>query len=874
MTMQQIGRVASAAAMLLLAYTGRASAVTATRTPDPVTIDGHLSDPAWSTGHAVTHFTQNVPDDGRPATEVTRVVVLYDDTALYIGAELRDSGAVTERLGRRDADLESDWFRVYVDAQHDGRTGFGFFVNPSNVQRDVMLFDDSLQDAEWDGVWTSATRVHSGGWTAELRIPLAELRFPRRAEQTWRVNFARQILRRNEIAYYVNVPRNEAGFVSRFAELEGIRDLQLASTMDVRPYLKWRGDARDTISAADPVNRRRESTIEGGVDFTWRPRPSATLTGAIRPDFGQVEVDPAAINLSEYELFFPEKRPFFIEGANKFAFGTSASNTALNYNITPPMTFYSRRIGRQPQGTAALDRDYVAAPLETTIVAAGKLTARTARGWSIGLLAAVTEEEQAHVGRTGDNNVDRIPVEPRTHYFVLRSSKELGTRGAAGVMLTSVIRDDVPATSFLRSRAWSGGIDGNWRFGAARDILVEWLASATMTEGSAHAIALTQRSSAHYYQRPDAGHVDYDPNRTRLDGFAGRLLIAKQAGRWRYHAQAQTYSPGYETNDAGFLQRGDITATHLSLIYNDTATTPLFRERKLILSKFQNWNYDGDLISNGLQSDNYVTFGNYITGALFTGITTKRIDDRHTRGGPAVLQPLRPNLSWKLGSDRRRPIWLELFQRNTWNTEGSFDHGVSVTLSYRAARNVTVGATPSWTRSRTWAQYVTSVGDAAAMETFGRRYVFATLDQRIIDMAVRIDWSPTPSLSVQAYVQPYVAAGAYTGFKELERPRSLDYRHYGPDAIRGDGDVYTIDPGGDAAPFTISDPDFSFRSMRANVVVRWEYRAGSTLYFVWNENRARTFSQGAFDFDSDVSSLASIPAERVVLVKASYRFEW
>lgn len=875
--MSRISRVALAAALTFLpAQAGRALSVIAVRTQAPVVIDGNVSEPAWRAATAVTEFTQNIPDDGRPATEATRVTILYDDEALYVAAEMDDSGPVTERLGRRDSDLESDWFRVFIDAQRDGRTGFGFFVNPSNVQRDVILYDDILQDAEWDGVWTSATRVHERGWTAELRIPLAQLRFPRRPEQQWRVNFARRILRRNELAYLVNVPRNETGFVSRFAELEGIRDLQVASNVEVRPYVKWRGDTRGTVTPDDPVNQSRDGEADGGVDFTWRPGPSTTVTGAIRPDFGQVEVDPAVINLSEYELFFPEKRPFFIEGSNLFAFGTSASNNVLNYNITPPMTFYSRRIGRQPQGTASLGADYFAAPLETTILAAGKLTTRTANGWSLGVLGAVTEEETARTFQSGV--FDERVVEPRSGYFVTRASRELGNRGTVGAIFTSVLREDEPRTAFLRSRAWSGGFDGSWRFGSARDVLVEWFAAGSMVEGSAQSIALTQRSSAHYYQRPDADHVDYDPSRTRLSGFAGRLTLAKQAGRWRYHAQAQTYSPGYETNDAGFLQRGDITATHLSLIYNDTATTPLFRERKFIVSKFQNWNYDGDLISNGVQSDNYVTFANYMTGAVFTGFATERVDDRQTRGGPVVLQPLRPNFSWRVGTDRRKRFWGELFQRNTWNTEGSFDHGLSFTLSWRAARNVTVGATPAWTRSRTWAQYVSSVQDDTAAATYGRRYVFAQLDQRIIDLAARVDWSPTSTLSVQAYVQPYVASGAYTGFKELARPRSLDYSEYGIGTngtiVRNTDDTYTIHPAGARTPFTIADPDFSFRSFRANVVVRWEYRAGSAVYLVWNENRANTFPDGTFEFDGDVSSLTSIPADRAILLKASYRMKW
>jgi hypothetical protein len=341
-----------------------------------------------------------------------------------------------------------------------------------------------------------------------------------------------------------------------------------------------------------------------------------------------------------------------------------------------------------------------------------------------------------------------------------------------------VIRDGTETTTFLRSRAWAGGIDGYWRFGAARDVLVEWVASGTRVDGGAEAIALTQRSSARYYQRPDAEHLHYDPSRTSLSGFAGRLLVARQSGRWRYNVQAQTYSPGYETNDAGFMQRGDITATHAALVYSDPATTRLFRDRKFVLTKFQNWNYGGDLTSNGLQSDNTVTLRNYMTGALYAGVAWRRIDDRATRGGPTVLQPRRANVSWKIGSDRRKRFWAELFQRNIWNTEGSVDNGVSLAVGYKPGRTITIGLTPAYTRSTTWAQYVTSVPDPTATATYGRRYVFGELRQSIVDLAARVDWSPFRSLSIQAYVQPYVAAGDYSGFSELARPRSLDYSQY------------------------------------------------------------------------------------------------
>jgi len=455
--------------------------------------------------------------------------VVYDDNAIYIGAHLHDSQRVTSRLGRRDTAIESDWFRVYIDPHLDRRSGATFQVNPANVQYDAALSSDSLSDANWDAVWSSATKIAADGWSVEMRIPFSQLRFPERPAHTWGIHFTRLLSRRNELSALTHIPKDAAGYVSRFARLTGIEGIHSGRALEVLPY---------TVARADRGFTSDTRALDAGVDVKYALTSNLTLTGTINPDFGQVEVDPARINLSEFELFFPEKRPFFVEGASLFEEDV-VSNHIFAFNYTQPSLFYSRRIGRVPQGNAFFSVD--GAPEETTILGAGKITGKTASGWTVAALDAVTGREEAG-GTT---------LEPLTNYAVARVAKDFGEKSSAGFRVTSVQRDlSAELQPLLRSGATSAAADGYRVFGDSVYVL-QWFAAATHVTGSPEAILRTQRSSARYYQRPDAGHVEIDPSRTSLDGFGGRVLFAKHAGKWQYNVQAEGYSPGFEPNDWG-----------------------------------------------------------------------------------------------------------------------------------------------------------------------------------------------------------------------------------------------------------------------------------------------------------------------------------
>jgi hypothetical protein len=847
--------------LLLCPVVGSAAEVAtyrAVRAERPPVVDGDLTDDVWTVAPEIGGLIQRDPDEGKPESERTVVKIAYDDEAIYVAAHLYDSKPVTSRLGRRDTAIESDWFRIYFDPHLDRRSGATFQVNPANVQYDASLYSDALSAVDWDAVWASATRIVPEGWTVEMRIPLSQLRFPDRPVHTWGINIGRQLSRRNEVSRLVFTPKKEAGFVSRFANLTGIEGIRPGRALEILPYTVGRLDA-------DPVGR--DTRADAGLDVKYALTSNLTLTGTINPDFGQVEVDPARVNLTEFELFFPEKRPFFVEGSSLFE-PDVISNHVFSFNYNEPLLFYSRRIGRVPQGSGFLGA--LGAPEQTTILGAAKVTGKTANGWTIATLDAVTAAEEGRFD-LGVGMRDGA-VEPLTNYLIARGAKDFGETSSAGFRVTAVNRN-LPShlEPLLRRSAYAASADG-YRVFADNKYVLQWTAAGTQVTGSEEAIRRTQTSSARYYQRPDAGHVDLDPNRTSLTGYGGSVMFAKHAGKWQYNLQTDAFSPGFETNDVGYMPRSDAITTHAVALYVDPDPKWKTRRRNAWVGKFQHWNFDGDLIQNGLWYDSNTTFKNYMRAFAWGGLEWSTIDDRATRGGPAIRAPRRQWAGWQIGSDTRKPLSVDAWtEQLAYEGDGGWDDVYAVSATYRPTSRLSLRITPSYRTSRLPQQYVTTVADPSATQTFGRRYVFASIDQKILEVAARLDWTFTSRLSLQFYLQPYVATGDYDDFKEVARTRSLDFEHYQDVAYDGAGDRYTVRPASGQA-FSFADPDFNYRSVRANAVLRWEFRPGSSLYLVWNESREEELPVGDFRVRRDLPETFDAPSRDVVMLKVSYWF--
>jgi len=855
----------------------------ASRLTGAISIDGKLDDPAWATAVPSSDFTQSYPKVGAKPTDPTEVRVLYDDDALYVGVRMFDSrpDSIAAQLARRDASgIYSDWLHVMIDSYRDRRTSFRFSVNPRGVQKDVLEFDDrNGEDLNWDAVWEVATRVDSAGWTAEYRIPFSQLRFggaQKGSERIWGFQVMRDVARRNERDSWSPWKTTDPGFVSNEGDLYGIVDIPTPRRLEIMPYVSAKL-TRAPGDGANPFYRSNDTKPSAGADLKYGLPNGLTLTATVNPDFGQVEVDPAVVNLSAYETFFPEKRPFFVEGANIFNIGSINGGPSFgNQQI-----FYSRRIGRPPQRFA--DGAFVDSPDQTTILGAGKLTGKVGQ-WTVGLLNALTAEETARVS-DGAGIETSTPVEPMTNYFVGRVRRDFrGGQTVLGLGGTAVNRDlsDTAFKSLLRTSADVGSIDFDHKW-ANRAWQLTGAFASSLIQGSQPVMVAAQRSSARYYQRPDADYLSVDPNANSLSGYSAKLGLNK-SGTWSFSGTAKAISPGYEVNDLGFMGRVDYTNLGAGASYNNTDAGKILRGYNLFAGTNHAWNYGGDKIWTSFFNQISLNFNNLWNVYGGAEYDPSAIDDRLTRGGPLGRQPTQWGLWTEIDTDTRKTVSYSFIVNYYGDEKQGYSKDVSFGFNIRPSSSIHVTISPEITRFHNTIQYVQAATDASATSTFGRRYVFSDIYQTTLSATTRVEWTLSPLLSFQLYAQPFASAGRYRNFKELATPGTQDYVVYGQDngstiapvtdPTTGDVQSYTADPDGPGVglPFSIGNPDFRTHSLRGNAVVRWEYRPGSALFFVWQQQREDFLPfEGDFRTGRETRMIFGRPSN-VFLVKATYWF--
>jgi hypothetical protein len=831
-----------------------------------IRVDGHLDEAAWAQASIASGFVQYEPDPGLPASQRTEARVLYADDALYVAIRAWDTAAdsIKGQLTRRDQGSYSDLLGVVVDSYFDRRTAFHFEVNPLGVKRDLYRYEDTREDVGWDAVWEVATSVDDEGWSAEFRIPLSQLRFRDAPEQTWGINFLRHIARHDETVLWAPTARADAAIVSRFGRLEGIRDLVPPRRLEVTPYVLARV-RRAPGNLANPFYTRNAAFGTAGADLRYGVTSDLTLNVTINPDFGQVEADPAQVNLSAYETFLPERRPFFQEGADLFNFSIALGDG----DDAVESLFYSRRIGRAPQGSADPRGGWVDTEEQTTILAAWKLSGKTAGGWSIGLMSAVTSEETAEVAPAQGERL-REPVEPFTNHAVARAQRDFRQgRTAAGVVATAVNREaEVANTLGLRTGAYAAGLDVRHRFGDDRFQFRGYLLGSHL-RGSPDAIASVQRNPARYFQRPDADHVTYDPTRRALSGASGALTLHKVAGGgWRYGTGVQTRSPGFDVNDAGYLREADFTAGYVYAGYDHSSPQGIFRRWRLNTNLSGAWSYGGERYSTSVNVNGNVQFTNSWNAYFGVNRSFAGLSNGLLRGGPAM----RRDPSWNgwggLGTDGRRPVQLNL--NTSWNVRpesDSWSAGMSPSVRWRPSGRASVSIGTGYYRTVEDGQWVGrfgSVDDPA--------YLFGRLDQTTVSFTGRMDFAFTPSLSLQLYAQPFVSAGRYQSFRRVTDPRAPSYQdRFAPVTLTTDGTgVYRGDITGDASEESFQVPDFNVAQFRSNAVLRWEYRPGSTLFVVWAQGRNGMGDPGRLDMNGDLQGLFDVRPSNTLMVKASY----
>jgi hypothetical protein len=851
------------------------AAATAVRAQASPVLDGRLDDPAWRTAPVIGDFTQVEPNDGAAPTERTEVRVAYDRDALYIGARMFDSepDRIASRLARRDDVSASDIFRVAIDSYHDHRTAFKFLVNPAGVRLDELAANDEEHgDTSWDPVWAVATRIDSLGWVAEIRIPFSQLRFSASTEQQWGINFSRVIFRKGERVRWSWARNTEQGYASLFGHLTGLQDIPQPRRVEVLPYTTARADFDGAADASNPFNDGSVGALGAGLDLKYGLTSGLTLDATLNPDFGQVEVDPAVVNLTAYETYFDERRPFFVEGANLFRFGAGSGGFVFG----APELFYSRRVGKAPSRVVSEDGGYVDNPAATSILGAAKLSGKTA-GWSVGALEAVTGREMARVQRA-DGARWEDPVEPLASYSVVSLRRDFrGGATGVGALATGVHRavgEDV--FEDLRGTAYSAGADFFHRF-ANNQWAVSGTVSGSRIHGEAPAILAAQRSSARYYQRPDQSYALLDSTATSMSGYATSLQFGKVAGNWVVGTDFFAYSPGFEVNDAGFAYSADRIFHGVRLTRRWLDPGRVFRWREVDATWAQSWNFGGVRRSRSA----YLGFSgellNYWSLFASTNIVSRGLDDSRTRGGPMMVSPASRSVGLSLSSDPRKRMSVGLrgyYVRNEYEGWAS-DAGAELTA--RPTSAVEVSASLGFDQTHAVAFYVDQAVDPTATATYGGRYLFATLDQKNLTGTFRASVALSPELTIQWYVQPLVATGDYGGFKELARTRSFDFLRYGLDegstlTFDEATNSYGADPdgGGPAEPIEFDNPDFRLRSLLSNLVLRWEYVPGSTLFLVWNHGSSGDSTDPTFRAFRDLREMFGDTMRNTFVVKVSY----
>jgi hypothetical protein len=801
----------------------------------PPVIDGRDDDPAWRTATVITAFRQYSPvPDTTPALR-TEARITYDAHNLYFFVRAYDPhpDSIVALLSRRDVRTASDQIKVMIDSYHDLRSGYEFAVNPAGVKRDYYTFNDQEEDGSWDAVWDVATRIDSLGWTAEFRIPLSQLRYATQPENTFGIMLSRDVARFNERDSWPVFSRSRPGIASQFAPVTGFHGLASPHRLEVSPYTV--ASTRNVVAGAG-FDQRSDVTM--GADLKYGVTSNLTVDATVNPDFGQVEADPSVLNLTAFETFFPEQRPFFQEGQGLFRFNVTCNDGTCSG------LFYSRRIGRAPQLGDRYPGDDN--PEQTTILGAAKLTGRLPGGTSIGVLDAVTDREHGAGGAT---------LEPQSNYFVGRVQQDFrdGASGV-GVMLTNVHRDlDGFSSAYLRQDAWSGGMDFRHQFLDRRYSLAGYVAGSRVS-GSPQAIAATQQSFVHNYQRPDDGLL-FDSTRTALDGTSAQLSFNKLGGGiTRFELGYQWLSPGFEINDVGFLGQANTQSQSLWYAFVFNNPTRLYRRFQVNVNQWTIFSAQGMREGAGGNLNWNADFHNNWSASMGENVNAlvPVLCATCSRGGPAVAQSRSFNGWANVAGDNRRIIVPNLSLNWSHGDGGrssafAVSPGVDLRVASRFSATLGLGVRHNVDAFQWYANFGVPGSDTT-------HYTFARLDQHTVSLTTRLNFTATPTLSLQVYAEPFVSTGSYSDWVELANPYAASQAdRYQPYSGAGA-------PGG-----------FSYRQLRSNTVLRWEYRPGSVLYLVWSQGRQQSGADmGGFAFGRDYRELFRVHPQNTFLIKGSY----
>lgn len=845
-----------------------------------IKLDGKLDEAAWQKVQPGTDFIEHQPADGTPPTFQTEFRILYDDKFLYLGYRAFDPApdSIVERMGRRD-EFPGDWIELNIDSYHDLRTAFSFTFSCSGVRGDEFVSDNGNNwDTNWNPIWDGRSNIDEQGWTAEVKIPFSQLRYSKNEEQVWGFQVMRRLFRKNERSTFQHIPQNGSGWVSRFAELHGLKDLPHNRGVEVAPYVVAKTE-RFEKEEGNPFADGSRNDLTVGLDGKFAVTRDLILDYTINPDFGQVEADPGAVRLDGYQVFFSERRPFFMESRNLFDYGLT--NSAAGFDYDSDLLFYSRRIGGRPHGYPNLQTgEFADVPPATSILGAAKFSGKTKKGWSIGVLESVTRREKAVIDANGERRSEL--VEPRTNYFVGRLMKDYDEGNTIfGAVLTAVNREK--GLDWLHRNAYSGGLDFQ-HFWKNRWWKLSGNLLFSRVEGSAASILETQQSFEHHFQRTNAEHLRVDGTRTSLTGTSGNFKLSKFGGKptgklggiWKFEVGGTWRSPQFEVNDIGFMQSADEINHWVWVGYHIQQQRGVFRSLRFNYNHWQKWDFGGQYLFSFFNVNGHAFFKNNwgLGSGLF--LNPHDISNNALRGGSSLRRPNGGGAFVYLESDERKRLNGE-FNVNHFEGFGNtmYNRGFSFGLGLQATDALRFGVYPGFNQSwRRQDQYVENT-------TFGseQRNIVSEVNQRSFSLTTRLTYNLTPNLTVQYYGQPFIFRALYKNYGFVTDPLAREYdarfHRYAGAEITSDSDVFSIDENRDGSvDYTFRKPDFNFVQFRSNLVMRWEYVPGSEFYLVWSQG---TLPNAYSDLDSPLlsslfSNVFDARPTNIFLAKLTYRF--
>ncbi len=830
--------------------------------PKPV-VDGKLDDECWKTGSWAGNFTQFIPNEGAKPSSQTEFKILYDNKNLYVALRAYDSEPkkIQRFSGARD-EFAGDIMGINFDSYHDRRTGFEFSVTAWGQKIDLVLFNPMNWDFNWNPVWKVRTGLEDSAWVAEYEIPLSQLRYSTENEQVWGMHLWRWINRFQEESDWEIQSKTGPGMLYNFGELHGIEGLKKSQRLEIMPYILGKVNTMEKEPGNPFASNGKAWGGNFGLDAKIGLSSNFTVDLTVNPDFGQVESDPSVMNLTAFETFYDEKRPFFLEGL-----------TIFDYKFDNQSLFYSRRIGHSPSlSIPPTSQLYVNAPEATSILSAVKLSGTTSSGLSVGLIQSVTANEYAQISEPA-GVISRAKVEPLTSYTVARVQKGYHAGNTViGGMLTSTNRlIDDRSLEFLSNNAYTGGLDllHHWK---DKEFYIDARLIGSTINGTPESIRLLQESSARYYQRPDAGYLKYDTTRNSLSGFGGKFMIGKGSkGLWKYSTGAIWLSPGLELNDLGYMNTSDEITQRNLVSYLIIKPALVFRQYSLGLEQYNKWNFNGNYLGSGTNLSFTSELKNLWNIAETVNFYSNSLDTKILRGGYGMKMPYMITSIGSLLTDQSKKIVAGIkynYQYRGNNSANSSTVEPSVTI--RPFSKLKIGVSANYSSNHDHLQYVTETSCLAE-----KRYILGRIDQQTLGLTFRADLNITPEFSLQYYGSPFVSKGKYSEFKHVTNPKANSYEdrysiYKNPQLV---GNQYLLDENNDGVTdYTITNPDFNFHQFRSNLIAKWEYRLGSYIYLIWSSDRtASANSSQAFMTDA-YNQFRDIYPKNIFLIKINYWF--